>query len=61
MLRFILEADAFKQVNEEGELFLPKGDYTVYVGGSVPSERSTELGASEEVSGTISSKKLKKL
>lgn len=40
-----LSKDAFMQVNDEGEKYLPKGDYTVYVGGAVPSGRSQELGS----------------
>ena len=34
---------AFTVVNDEGERFTPGGEYTVYVGGQQPDERSTEL------------------
>ena len=60
-LKIELDAAAFMQVNEEGELFLPKGDYTIHVGGSVPSERSVVLGGAESVSTTVTHKVLKRL
>lgn len=42
-----LGKEAFMQVNAAGEQFLPMGDYTIYVGGSVPSARSVDLGSTQ--------------
>ena len=44
-LNFSLTAADLKVYDAAGKLVLPKGKYTVYVGGSTPSERSLELGA----------------
>jgi len=60
-VRFELDRASFMQVNAEGESFLPKGDYTVIVGGSVPSDRSTDLGAPEPVKTVIDWKTVRKL
>lgn len=56
-----LEKKAFMQVDEQGELFLPKGEYTIYVGGSVPSDRSVELGAAAHKAITVDWATLKRL
>lgn len=47
---FNLTKETFKQFNAEGEKVLRKGEYTVYVGGSLPSQRSIDLGASKSTS-----------
>lgn len=52
-VRFTITADMMKLVNEKGEKILEKGDFKVMIGGSVPSERSTELGASAWVEETF--------
>jgi beta-glucosidase len=58
---FELDKEAFMQVNDEGEKFLPKGDYKIYVGGAVPSERSEVLGAPRPVEILIDWKTIKKI
>jgi len=58
---FALDSDAFDVVDDEGEAMLLKGDYNIFVCGSVPSERSEVLGAAKAVSSTVSSKIIKKL
>ena len=58
---FRLKKDAFMQVDENGEDFLPKGEYKITVGGSVPSKRSADLGAAKTMSVTIGSADIKKL
>jgi len=60
-VEFILDRNAFMQVNDDGEKFLPEGDYKIYLGGSVPSERSEVLGAARPVETTIDWKTIKKL
>ncbi len=56
---FKLDKEKFELYNADGETFLPKGDYKIYVGGSVPSERSVELGASKPVVFNVNYKLLK--
>ncbi len=46
-VEFNLDKEKFELVNDMGEKFLPKGEFKIYVGGNVPSDRSLELGASE--------------
>ena len=58
-VKFKLNNEKFELYNAEAENFLPEGDFTVYVGGSVPSERSIELGASLPAVFTINYKHLK--
>ncbi|MDV7185861.1 glycoside hydrolase family 3 C-terminal domain-containing protein [Lutibacter sp. TH_r2] len=50
---FNLTKETFNQFNTEGEEIIRNGDYTVYVGGSLPSKRSTDLGASKTISTTV--------
>lgn len=61
IISFDLDREAFMQVNEEGEKYLPKGDYVISVSGSVPSGRSQELGASAPVVAVVDWKMVKKL
>jgi beta-glucosidase len=46
-VEFKLGKEKFELYNDEGEKFLPKGDFKIYAGGSVPSERSMEMGSSQ--------------
>jgi len=43
---FTINTDMLKLINEEGNERLEKGDFSVFVGGSLPTNRSLELGAS---------------
>lgn len=45
-IHITLPASALAQVNEKGENVLLKGKYQLYIGTSLPTSRSTELGAS---------------
>ncbi|WP_282135412.1 glycoside hydrolase family 3 C-terminal domain-containing protein [Seonamhaeicola maritimus] len=49
-LTFKLNKATFNQFDENGKEVLRSGEYTVYVGGSLPSQRSLELGASKTAS-----------
>ncbi|SDX10232.1 beta-glucosidase [Lutibacter oricola] len=51
---FNLTKETFNQFNTEGKKVLRKGDYKVYVGGSLPSQRSEDLGASKTISTVVS-------
>lgn len=42
-VKLMLNRKAFTLVNSEGERFVPKGTFIIYVGGSQPDERSVEL------------------
>ena len=42
---FTITPEAFALVNEQGESILESGEFTIYVGGSVPTEVATQLGA----------------
>ncbi|MCB0587609.1 MAG: glycoside hydrolase family 3 C-terminal domain-containing protein, partial [Phaeodactylibacter sp.] len=44
---FEINPDMLKVVNEEGEKVLEPGEFQISIGGSVPSQRSIELGAPE--------------
>ncbi|MCL7762595.1 glycoside hydrolase family 3 C-terminal domain-containing protein [Polaribacter sp. Z014] len=46
-ITFKLKKETFNQFNIEGKEEIRKGDYTIYVGGSLPSKRSNDLGASK--------------
>ncbi len=46
-IKFQLNTDDFMNINEEGEKVLVPGEYIIYTGGSLPSQRSIELGASQ--------------
>ncbi|WP_240964193.1 glycoside hydrolase family 3 C-terminal domain-containing protein [Flavivirga algicola] len=48
-ISFNLSKETFNQFNQEGKEVLRKGDYTIYIGGSLPSQRSLDLGASKPV------------
>ncbi len=58
---FELDREDFMQVNEEGKRYLPEGEYSLYVGGAVPTERSVELGAAEPVKLSIDWRDVKRL
>ena len=44
---FIITPDQMKMINEKGEGMIEKASFKVYIGGSVPSGRSLELGAAQ--------------
>lgn len=48
--------DMMKMVNEEGKSVLEKGEFKVFVGGSVPSQRSLDLGAAPYLEGVFTVK-----
>ena len=48
-ITFKLTKDTFKQFNEEGKQVMRAGEYSIFVGGSLPSQRSLDLGASKFV------------
>ncbi len=50
---FNLSKETFNQFNQDGKEILRKGNYTVSVGGSLPSQRSLDLGASKPASTTV--------
>lgn len=50
---FNLNKNTFNQVNENGEPILRDGEYSVFIGGSLPSLRSVALGASKGISKKI--------
>ena len=52
-ITFNLSKETFNQFNSEGKQVIRKGEYTVYIGGSLPSKRSTDLGASKTISTTV--------
>lgn len=54
---FNLSKQTFHQFNSDGKSVLRKGNYTIYVGGSLPSQRSLDLGASKFITTQISIKK----
>ena len=56
-----LDARAFALYNEEAELVLEKGVYTVYVGMQQPDKRSAALTGGEPVCLTVSAEKTEKL
>lgn len=47
---FNLNKKTFHQINLNGEPVLRVGEYSVFVGGSLPSQRSVDLGASKGIS-----------
>ncbi|MEJ2005341.1 MAG: glycoside hydrolase family 3 C-terminal domain-containing protein [Cyclobacteriaceae bacterium] len=51
---FEITPDILATVNEDGESIVEKGEFQVYVGGSVPTSRSLELGAAQYESATLS-------
>jgi beta-glucosidase len=52
-ISFQLSKEKFEQFNIEGKKVLRKGNHQIYIGGSLPSQRSLDLGASKFVSTTI--------
>lgn len=55
-VRFTLSQEMMKLVNEKGERIFEKGDFKVYLGGSVPSQRSLDLGAAKYLEAVFSVK-----
>ena len=55
-VQFSLDKSTFNQINEHGESVLRDGNYSVFVGGSLPSQRSLDLGASASISKLINVK-----
>jgi len=53
---FTITPDMMKAVNEKGERVLEKGDFKVYIGGSLPSQRSLDLGAAKYLEGKFTVK-----
>ena len=60
-MEITLDARAFALYNEEADLMLDKGVYTVYVGMQQPDKRSTALTGREIVCLTVSAEKTEKL
>ncbi|MEO0895656.1 MAG: glycoside hydrolase family 3 C-terminal domain-containing protein [Bacteroidota bacterium] len=54
VVKFVITPDMMRMVNEDGERMIEKGEFEVFVGGSLPDKRSYELGASKCLSGTYS-------
>ncbi len=52
-VRFELDADVLKLFNNQGKQVLIKGEHSIFVSGSLPSERSLDLGASEYLKGIV--------
>ncbi len=50
---FAITPDMLELVNEKGEKVMEKGAFKVFVGGSLPSERSLELGAAKYLEGNF--------
>jgi len=51
---FTLDKTSFHQFDKEGNQVLRQGNYTIHLGGSLPSQRSLDLGASSVVKKEIS-------
>lgn len=47
---FNITSDMLKLINEQGDSILEKGDFTLTMSGSLPTERALELGASKPLS-----------
>ena len=52
-IMFTLDPSSFKLVNEQGESVFVPGAFKVYVAGSLPTDRSKQLGASSYLSATV--------
>jgi beta-glucosidase len=52
-ITFNLSENTFYQIDEDGNEVLRKGTYKLYVGGSLPSQRSLDLGASTFLNTTL--------
>jgi beta-glucosidase len=48
-IAFTITPDMLQLINEKGEAILQKGDFTISIGGSLPTTRSLALGASKPV------------
>ena len=48
-----LKKETFYQVDENGEAILRKGNHTIYIGGSLPSQRSLDLGSNQFLKSVI--------
>lgn len=55
-LTFEITPDMMEMVNEKGEQLIEAGQFKVYIGGSVPSKRSVELGAAQYLEANFSVK-----
>ncbi|KAA3658476.1 MAG: glycoside hydrolase family 3 protein [Calditrichaeota bacterium] len=60
-VEFMLDKKSFAQVDKNGDDFLPKGKYTIFIGGSAPMPRSETLGAGKALSAVIDFKDVKRL
>ena len=49
LVKFVITSDMLKLIDEEGVARLEKGSFTVSIGGSLPTQRSLDLGASSFV------------
>ncbi len=47
-VQFALTPEILKSINDNGESVLLAGDYHIYIGGSVPTKRSEELGMTKD-------------
>ncbi|TSE10771.1 glycoside hydrolase family 3 C-terminal domain-containing protein [Aquimarina algiphila] len=56
-ITFKLNKDNFNQFDENGKEILRDGNYTIYVGGTLPSQRSQDLGATPVITKEINIKK----
>ncbi|WP_271766560.1 glycoside hydrolase family 3 C-terminal domain-containing protein [Aquimarina algiphila] len=56
-ITFKLNKDNFNQFDENGKEILRDGNYTIYVGGTLPSQRSQDLGATPVITKEINVKK----
>ena len=50
---FKINTEMLELINEKGDPILEKGDFTLTIGGSLPSKRALELGASTPVKSTL--------
>ncbi|KAA1243388.1 glycoside hydrolase family 3 C-terminal domain-containing protein [Aquimarina sp. RZ0] len=57
-ITFQLDQNIFNQFDEEGKEVLRDGNYTIYIGGALPSKRSQALGAPEAVKKEVNIKKM---
>ncbi len=46
---FTVSPDMLELINEDGDAIFEKGDFTLFIGGSLPTERSLKLGAPKPV------------
>ncbi len=55
-IKFVITSNMMKTVNDKGESVLNSGDIKISVAGSLPSERSVELGAAKPVAALLTIK-----